>query len=608
MKTKFIRIAGLLLAVLIIFSGMPVSASAEDLSDVQIEVPLEDLSDVQVEYPLEDSAVVPVTAPVDDVSVEAGAISDDDYSGNCYVTVNSFSFIVPYGQTVSITWEYDEAEDGWMLCVNGDSAKGKIPGFDKLGGFRYDNGSPYNYFKGGEPEPITFSPSKEDCENEDGVTLEVKIKEQSTPEPVPPCVVSVNGYTIEVPAGSAVNVTWEFIKKDDVPFGWAMLINGDSAYGKQANDTLGGFMLNSVPDIADSAVICTAVPEPLSFTPTEEQSKEGKPITLEIISNDFPEGFLNYTLHFITKETGAELGSRVMEVKLSGYGSMTEHGASYRDITNYVSREFPGYRVSQGNIGSVDMQEYTVIVDENGCSPKDVNIIVEVNHNTLTPMHTQPVEFVCNGKTVYKTDVPCDNRVLGNDSIKMDMSKAAKDLENLGFILDTSKEYTVVCNGYYPHDPAVSIIEVMCSHKNTELNNVKEPSCTEDGYTGDTVCSVCGQVISKGDAIPALGHKWSGFKDNCDSKTHCHCCERCGVCENAEHIWNSGVITRQPSDKEKGEITYTCTECGCIRKESFDKNSKPKTGDESQLSLWLGLLAVSGTAAAVLVSRKWKID
>lgn len=33
-----------------------------------------------------------------------------------------------------------------------------------------------------------------------------------------------------------------------------------------------------------------------------------------------------------------------------------------------------------------------------------------------------------------------------------------------------------------------------------------EPSCTEDGYTGDVYCSVCGELLAKGEAIPAKGH------------------------------------------------------------------------------------------------------
>ena len=41
-----------------------------------------------------------------------------------------------------------------------------------------------------------------------------------------------------------------------------------------------------------------------------------------------------------------------------------------------------------------------------------------------------------------------------------------------------------------------------------ELQLVKEASCTEDGYTGDTVCNVCNEVIQTGKLIPATGHSF----------------------------------------------------------------------------------------------------
>ena len=43
-------------------------------------------------------------------------------------------------------------------------------------------------------------------------------------------------------------------------------------------------------------------------------------------------------------------------------------------------------------------------------------------------------------------------------------------------------------------------------HK-TELVGAKAATCTEDGYTGDEVCTVCGETVKKGEVIPALGHK-----------------------------------------------------------------------------------------------------
>lgn len=38
--------------------------------------------------------------------------------------------------------------------------------------------------------------------------------------------------------------------------------------------------------------------------------------------------------------------------------------------------------------------------------------------------------------------------------------------------------------------------------------NAKAATCTEDGYTGDTVCSVCGYEISQGESVPATAHAW----------------------------------------------------------------------------------------------------
>ncbi len=46
-----------------------------------------------------------------------------------------------------------------------------------------------------------------------------------------------------------------------------------------------------------------------------------------------------------------------------------------------------------------------------------------------------------------------------------------------------------------------------CEHKNTEVEKAAEATCTEDGYTGDTVCADCNKILEKGEAIEALGHE-----------------------------------------------------------------------------------------------------
>lgn len=42
------------------------------------------------------------------------------------------------------------------------------------------------------------------------------------------------------------------------------------------------------------------------------------------------------------------------------------------------------------------------------------------------------------------------------------------------------------------------------NHSLTKVINKKDATCTEDGYTGDTVCAICGKEIIKGEAIEAI--------------------------------------------------------------------------------------------------------
>ena len=89
------------------------------------------------------------------------------------------------------------------------------------------------------------------------------------------------------------------------------------------------------------------------------------------------------------------------------------------------------------------------------------------------------------------------------------------------------------------------------NHKNTELRNVKEATCTEEGYTGDTYCKDCGSKIASGQKI---------------SKT--------------EHTWNSGVITTSPTCVERGVKIYTCNICQTTRTEEL-----PATGNHQNTEL-----------------------
>jgi hypothetical protein len=76
----------------------------------------------------------------------------------------------------------------------------------------------------------------------------------------------------------------------------------------------------------------------------------------------------------------------------------------------------------------------------------------------------------------------------------------------------------------------------------TELKNAKEATCAEDGYTGDAVCTVCGQTITAGETIA-----------------------------KGTHVWNDGAVTTEPTCTETGVKTYTCTVCGETKTETIEK-------------------------------------
>ncbi|MBE6757084.1 MAG: leucine-rich repeat domain-containing protein, partial [Ruminococcaceae bacterium] len=73
-----------------------------------------------------------------------------------------------------------------------------------------------------------------------------------------------------------------------------------------------------------------------------------------------------------------------------------------------------------------------------------------------------------------------------------------------------------------------------CEHLEVIVIDAKDATCGDAGYTGDTVCAACGELIKEGEEIPATG----------------------------DHVWDDGVVTIDPTCDMLGEMTYTCTGCG----------------------------------------------
>lgn len=78
-----------------------------------------------------------------------------------------------------------------------------------------------------------------------------------------------------------------------------------------------------------------------------------------------------------------------------------------------------------------------------------------------------------------------------------------------------------------------------------EIRNSKTATCKEEGYTGDTYCKKCNELLIKGNIIP----------------------------KTENHVWDAGVITEPAAATKDGVKTFTCTVCKTTKTEKI-----PATG------------------------------
>lgn len=77
-------------------------------------------------------------------------------------------------------------------------------------------------------------------------------------------------------------------------------------------------------------------------------------------------------------------------------------------------------------------------------------------------------------------------------------------------------------------------------HQHTKLIRKKEAACEEEGYTGDTYCDDCKQIIKAGKTISPTGH-----------------------------TWNDGTLKTASTCESEGIKEYTCKTCGKTKEESL---------------------------------------
>ena len=205
-----------------------------------------------------------------------------------------------------------------------------------------------------------------------------------------------------------------------------------------------------------------------------------------------------------------------------------------------------------------------------------------------------------------------------------------------GVAVTATAVYTGTDKGNYETESvSITITRSECEHKNTEIINKKDATCSVEGYTGDTYCKDCGEKLAAGTTIEKKPHT-VGTTATCISKAVCSVCgENFGEVDATNHVHTTvknrkeatctqtgytgdtyctdcnklletskelaalghdykATVTKQPTTTEEGIMTYTCSKCGHSytqpiakiksddsNKDNGSQNQKPQSGTDN---------------------------
>ena len=173
----------------------------------------------------------------------------------------------------------------------------------------------------------------------------------------------------------------------------------------------------------------------------------------------------------------------------------------------------------------------------------------------------------------------------GKHTVKVTVDGLAQDAKDAGV---TSPK---VCFDYY--EVTVGGEEKPdCEHKNTEVRNQTDATCTEAGYTGDTVCKDCEVIVKAGTVIEAKGHdaETRNAKEATCTKDGYTGDEVCKVCDTVVekgtevkalgHDFTEWTVEKEPTETEEGLEVRTCKREGCEVREERAIPKLPVTPDK----------------------------
>ena len=96
----------------------------------------------------------------------------------------------------------------------------------------------------------------------------------------------------------------------------------------------------------------------------------------------------------------------------------------------------------------------------------------------------------------------------------------------------------------------------------------EDPTCTTEGVKTFT----CECSVTKTESVAVVPHDYEDVDWSKNEDSHWKECKKCGATSfNADHAWNDGVVTTEPTCTTEGVKTFTC-ECGATKTAPIAKN------------------------------------
>jgi hypothetical protein len=292
--------------------------------------------------------------------------------------------------------------------------------------------------------------------------------------------------------------------------------------------------------------------------------------------------------YILVNDSEAEVGTRSNTPGASGLvntiGDNTE--LWYTDYHNKLQKIVHGKNVCTKNeIGRKDATCTEEGWVKYGCT-------YESNNNAAYPEHTEQwtetIDALGHDFTVKQSETPATCERAGTivwkcsrcDETKTETIPALNHNYQDDWVVTTPATCTTegvetrYCHNDHSHSETRPTAKDSNNHAGhgTRIEGYVAPTCTKDGYTGDTYCNGCNQKIKDGTVIPATGHHW---KDNGDGT---HTCTKCGATEGQPFNTNSALELRVV-DAEGMDQPFTVSQNGTLRTYTGAYDIATLTGD-----------------------------